>query len=505
VTRQGVNTVPMLITLDLDRGSATLHLQVYRALRSAILQGRLAAGTRLPGSRVLAEDLRVSRMTILTAYDQLKAEGFVEAHGGGGTRVSTSMRAWQTATEHAPDRPITSSSTSAARLSSLGAKMLAAFGESSPQHLLRRSVPFALGVPALDAFPVETWARLTTRRWRTTPRAMLSPDDGPGFAPLRDAIAEYVVNARAVRCTRDRIVITAGAQQAIDLIARLLLNPGDEVWVEEYGYRPARAAFAGVGAIPVQISMDDEGLDVEQGQHRAPGARLAFVTPACGAPFGVRMSLRRRLALLDWAHQTGAWIVEDDYNGELSYEGRPLAALQGMEHPGAERVIYLRTFTKTLFPALRLGYAVLPLEFVEPFVRARVIADRHSPIAEQAVLADFMTEGHFARHVRNMRELYASRQRVFLRLAAAEVGELLQFSSAPAGLRLVGRLQPGMSDQHIAMEAAGRGIIVDTLSAHAAGSPAAQGLVFGYVPFGPDETRRALAELAEVIRSVRNA
>jgi GntR family transcriptional regulator / MocR family aminotransferase len=332
---------------------------------------------------------------------------------------------------------------------------------------------------------------------------MLSPDDGPGFAPLREAIAEYVVNARAVRCTPDRIVITAGAQQAIDLIARLLLNPGDLVWVEEYGYRPARAAFAGVGATPIQVSVDDEGLDVEQGRQRAPGARLAFVTPACGAPFGVRMSLRRRLALLDWAYESGAWIVEDDYNGELSYEGRPLAALQGLEHPGAERVIYLRTFTKTLFPALRLGYVVLPLEFVGSFVRARVIADRHSPIAEQAVLADFVTEGHFARHVRKMRELYANRQREFLRLAAVELSELLQFSAAPAGLRLVGRLQSGISDQYVAMEAARRGIIVDPLSGHKGSSSTTQGLVFGYVPFGTEETRRALAVLAKVIRSVR--
>jgi GntR family transcriptional regulator/MocR family aminotransferase len=377
--------------------------------------------------------------------------------------------------------------------------MVAALGEFSPRLSLRRPIPFVLGVPALDAFPVEIWARLMSRRWRTTPRLMLSPDDGPGFAALRQAIAEYVVNARAVRCTADQIVITAGAQQAIDLLARLLLNPGDAVWVEEYGYQPARAAFTGVGATPVQVPVDDEGLDVEWGRHTAPEARLAFVTPACAAPFGVTMSLRRRLALLDWAHETGAWIVEDDYNGELRYEGKPLAAVQGLEHPGAERVIYLRTFSKTLFPALRLGYAVLPFALLDAFIRARVASDRHSPIAEQAVLADFMTEGHFARHVRNMRDLHAERQRAFLHLASVELGDLLQFRSAPAGLRLVGRLQPGMSDQHVAMEAARRGLIVAPLSAHTTISSETQGLVFGYAPFGPDETRRALGQLAEVL------
>jgi GntR family transcriptional regulator/MocR family aminotransferase len=443
-------------------------------------------------------------MTILTAYDQLKADGYIETLPGGGTRISKGIPSSAIAT-HGLYASRGASSRANAKLSALAAKMVAAVSELSPHLPSRQPIPFVLGVPALDAFPVEVWARLMARRWRTTPRLMLSPDDGAGFAPLRQAIAEYVVAARAVRCTAEQIVITAGAQQAIDLLARLLLNPGDAVWVEEYGYVPARAAFASVGATPVQIPVDDEGLDVEWGQRTAPAARVAFVTPACGAPYGVTMSLRRRLALLDWAHETSTWIIEDDYNGELRYEGKPLAALQGLQHPGAERVIYLRTFSKTLFPALRLGYAVLPFALLDAFTRARVAADRHSPIAEQAVLADFMTEGHFARHVRNMRDLYAERQRAFLHLASAELGDLLQFRSAPAGLRLVGRLQPGMSDQRVAMEAARRGLIVDPLSAHTTISCETQGLVFGYAPFGSDETRRALGRLAEVLCSARSA
>jgi GntR family transcriptional regulator/MocR family aminotransferase len=492
--------VPVLLAIDRDTDGATLHRQIYDALRAAILEGRWGAGSRLPGSRVFADDLGVSRTTILTAYDQLKADGYIEGRAGGGTRVSLNIPHLNTGASHANNGVVERGQS--AVLSSLGTRMIAAYGDISARRQTDRPVPFELGVPALDTFPVATWARLTARRWRTTPRAMLAPADGPGFPPLREAISEYVVKARALRCTPDQIVITAGSQQAIDLIARMLLDPGDAVWVEEYGYRPARASFMGVGACPIQIPVDDEGLDIECGRQLAPHARLAFVTPACEAPFGVTMSLSRRIALLEWAHRTGAWIVEDDYNGELRYEGRSLPALQGFEHPGARRVIYLRTFSKTLFPALRLGYAVLPLELVDAFVRARLVADRHSPTSEQAVLADFITGGHFARHIRDMQNLYAGRQRTFLELASRELGGLLKLRPAAAGIRLVGNLKPGVSDQQVATEAARRGVLVEPLSPHRATPSDKPGLVMGYVPFQTAEIRHALAQLADAIRSV---
>jgi GntR family transcriptional regulator / MocR family aminotransferase len=500
MTRQGINSVPMLITVDRTQPGSTLHRQVYQALRSAILEGRLCVGARLPGTRVLADDLGVSRTTIVTAYEQLKAEGHLRGKRGGGTLVALSLTSSGGSVAIAGE-PANKRST-AAQLSELGSRMVAACGEVRPLRQNVRPQMFSLGVPALDAFPVATWARLTARRWRKTPRLMLSPDDGAGYGPLRQAIADHIIAARGVRCSAEQIVITAGAQQAIDLIARLLLNPGDTVCVEAHGYAPARAAFAGVGARLVEVESDEEGFSTEQLLHVAPDAKLVFVTPACEPPSAVTMSLNRRCALLHWVHETGSWIVEDDYNGELLYGGRPMAALRGMQHPGAQQVVYLRTFTKTLFPALRLGYVVLPDPLVDAFMRARLIADRHSPTAEQAVLADFIAEGHFARHVRGMRELYADRQRAFLDLAARELADLLRFRPATAGLRLMGCLPPGVSDRRVAEEAGRRGVIVEPVSRAGVPSLRQQGLVFGYVPFSAAETRRGFGKLAEAIQAV---
>jgi GntR family transcriptional regulator/MocR family aminotransferase len=334
---------------------------------------------------------------------------------------------------------------------------------------------------------------------------MLAADDGPGYAPLRKSIAESLISARGIRCSPDQIIITAGTQHAIDLVARLLLNPGDSVWMEAYGYEPARAAFAGVGATAVPIPVDRDGLVVERARELAPNARLALVTPACEWPLGIPMALHRRLELLDWAHENSAWVIEDDFNAELQYEGRQGSALQGLEHPGAKRVIYLRTFTKTLFPALRLGYAVLPLDLANAFARARRMVDRHSPTAEQAVLADFIRDGHFARHVRTIRSLHAERQRVFLELASAELGASLRLQSAPNGLRLVGFLSSDICDRKVTAEAARRGVVVAPLTGHCIGNAEETGLILGYAAFRPHETRRALRQLADAIRAVERA
>ncbi len=500
MTRQGVRTLPLIVPIDRGPGVA-LHRQIYRALRAAILEGRLQPGARLPGTRVLADDVGVSRTTVLTAYSQLAAEGYIVGKDGGGTRVSADVphRPKTVVTPRASGKPPKAST----ELSVLGARMIAEHGEVIPRRASGDPPPFALGVPALDAFPVATWARLVARRWLTDARALIAPDDGPGYLPLREAIAEYVVAARAVRCTAEQIVITAGTQQAIDLLARLLLNPGDMVWVEEHGYRPSRAAFAGVGARLIGVRVDDDGFDVAQALRLAPAARLALVTPACEAPRGVTMGLRRRLELLHWAHHTRSWIIEDDYNGEFRYEGRPLAALQGLEHPGASRVIYVRTFSKTVFPALRLGYAVLPLDLVDAFTRARLVADRHSPTVEQAVLADFISEGHFATHVRRMRDVYAARQRGFIKLASRELGDLLRVQPAPAGLRLLGWLPRGVSATRVAAEAHKRDVIVEPLSRQALGGTDHGALILGYVSFRTAETRHALSRLATAIRAVQ--
>lgn len=495
MTRGGVGTVPLLVTINREGNGVPLSQQICHSLREAILQGRWPAEFRLPSSRALADDLGVSRATALEAYEQLKAEGYIESRGGAGTRVSRTAQASQSVAKVLAAPP------SSQTLSVLGARMVETYGHVEPYLPPIRPIPFALGAPALDAFPVATWARLTTRRWRETPGIMLAADDGPGYAPLRKTIAESIVTARGLRCIPEQIIITAGTQHAIDLAARLLLNPGDTVWIEAYGYEPARAAFASVGACVVPVPVDKDGLLVARGRELAPHARLALVTPACEWPLGIPMALHRRLELLDWAYENNGWVIEDDFNAEMQYSGRPASALQGLEHPGAKRVIYLRTFTKTLFPALRLGYAVLPLELVNAFSRARRVVDRHSPTAEQAVLADFIHDGHFARHVRKIRLIHAERQRTFLELASSELGSSLRLQAAPNGLRLVGLLSPHISDHRVSAEAAQRGVVVAPLTGHCLGESGESGLILGYAAFRPQETRRALGHLADAIRA----
>lgn len=500
MTRLGVRTIPLLVSVNRDKNDTPLCQQICHALRNAILERRWPTDFRLPASRVFADELGVSRATVLAAYDQLKAEGYIESRGSGGTRVSAQA---PRATNSLGETTVTPAQN--ASLSVLGERMVATYGHVEPYLSPTRPIPFALGAPALDAFPVATWARLTARRWKETPGIMLAADDGPGYAPLRKAIAECIVAARGLRCTPNQIIVTAGTQHAIDLLARLLLNPGDSVWMAAYGYEPARAAFASVAARVVPIAVDADGLVVDRGRELAPNARLALVTPACEWPMGVPMVLRRRLELLDWAHKSDAWIIEDDFNAELQYEGKQAIALQGLEHPGARRVIYLRTFTKTLFPALRLGYAVLPYELVDAFARARRVVDRHSPTAEQAVLADFIRDGHFARHVRSLRLLHAERQRDFLELASSELGTSLRLRPASNGLRLVGFLPPHICDQSVTLEAARRGVVVAPLTGHCMSRPEESGLILGYAAFRPQETRRALGQLADAIRAVERS
>lgn len=477
----------MLVTLDRG-GSVPLHRQIYLTFRRAILEARFPAGKRLPSTRSLAQDLGVSRTTVLGAYDQLAAEGFLKSRAGGGSRVTGVIAAPR-------DRRGGASKVDLPRARQTPPRAPTASGAR------RACVPFALGIPAVDAFPVGTWARLTARHWREDPRSLMLPDDGPGYRPLREAIAEYAYASRGVRCTADQIIVSAGAQQGIALAARLLLKPGDQVWLEEPGFPPARAAFTAVGATVVPVPVDEEGLNVAMGRKLAPKAGLAFVTPSFQAPMGTVMSIARRVALLDWAATAGGWVLEDDYNGEFRYDGRPLSSMQGLEHAGAGRVIFLGTFSKTIFPALRLGFLVVPPELAESFADARVCLDRHSPVIEQAVLADFIQEGHFARHVRNMRRLYQERQQRFVALARQEVGDLLRVEAAPAGMRLLGWLPPEIRDVDVVAEAERRGIELLPLSRFCLIRPRRNALILGYAPFTAPETERGLRALAQCIRA----
>jgi GntR family transcriptional regulator/MocR family aminotransferase len=357
---------------------------------------------------------------------------------------------------------------------------------------------FRAGIPALDAFPRALWGRLAARRWRES-WITLGYCDPAGFAPLREAIATYAAAARGVRCTAEQVIVTAGSQQAIDLAARLLLDPGDRVWVEEPGYTGTRAALRAADACSVPVPMDAEGISVVDGERLAPNARMACVTPSRGYPIGVTMSAARRLALLAWAERAGAWVVEDDYDSEFRYAGRPLPSLQGMD--GGGRVIYLGTFSKTLFPALRIGYLIVPPGLAGAFATARAAADRHSPTLEQAVTADFLAEGHFARHVRRMRTLYAERRDALLgALRPVTAGGLLELGPCDAGMHVLGWLPPGVDDRAVSAALLARGMEAAPLSRYCTEPPARGGLLLGYAAFSPATLRDAVPRLARVLR-----
>jgi GntR family transcriptional regulator/MocR family aminotransferase len=369
-------------------------------------------------------------------------------------------------------------------------------------------------VPDLAAFPSGVWSRLWARRWRRPPRALLDYADPAGYWPLREAIADYLRTVRAVRCDAEQVLIVSGSQQGLDIAARVLLDVGDEVWMEDPGYGGARGALIAAGARVQPVPITSTGLDVEAGRATAPRARLVYVTPSHQYPLGVAMPLGRRLALLEWARQADAWVLEDDYDSEYRYTNRPLAALQGLDDDG--RVIYLGSFSKVLFPGLRLGYVVVPRGLVAAFGATRALVDRHAPTLDQAVLADFMVEHHFERHVHRMRALYAERQATLVAAAQEHLGGLLEVGPADTGMHLVGWLvgqagdgsgwrtgQAGDGSDRLAAERAwAAGVEVQALAAYTWGRPVRPGLVLGYAAVAPEEIRRGVARLAQALRGM---
>jgi GntR family transcriptional regulator / MocR family aminotransferase len=481
----------------LDRESQTpLYRQLYDCLRRAILKGQLAPGTRLQSSRETAGELKVSRNTVVNAYEQLLAEGYLEGQIGSGTYVSRALPE-DLLNVKTPTRRCARARGGQTALSKRG-RVIASFAASIPRvpELVR---PFQTGVPALDAFPFDTWSKLLAKHWRKPEDALLGYGAPQGYAPLRRAVASYLGVARAVRCSPEQVVIVDGAQMAFDLAARVLLDPGDAVWVEEPGYPRARAVLAAAGARRVHVPVDAEGLDVSAGAALEPKARLVYVTPSHQFPLGMTMSLPRRLALLDWAGRAGAWVVEDDYDSEYRYEGRPLASLQGLDTEG--RVVYVGTFSKVMFPSLRLGYLVAPPPLVDAFVAAREMAGRHSPSVEQAALTEFIEEGHFGRHIRRMRTLYGERQAALIRALRREADGLVEVEPSPAGMHLVAWLREGIDDGEVSREALARGVETCPMSAFYAGRTPRGGLELGYAAFSEAQLRKGAAQLCAAVRA----
>ncbi len=333
--------------------------------------------------------------------------------------------------------------------------------------------------------------------WRGLPSALLGYGHPSGYRPLREEIAAYLGAARAVRCVWEQVIVVSGSQQALDLAARVLLDPGDAAWVEDPGYAGARGALTGAGARLVPVPVDEEGLRVSAGMARCADARLAHVSPSHQYPLGATMSLPRRLELLAWASRAGSWVIEDDYDSEFRYTGRPVEALQGLDAEG--RVIYVGTFSKVLSPALRLGYLVVPPDLVDPFTAARELADRHAPTVEQATLARFIAEGHFARHVRRMRALYAERQVALVSAAARDLPGLVDVGPAEAGMHLVGWLPADADDREASRRAEAGGVEANALSLYGIEPLRRGGLLLGYAAVDEAGIRDGVRRLAAAL------
>ena len=415
-----------MVRITIDRSNPEIgYKQVYRRLREAILTGELVSGVRLPSTRILAGEAGVARVTISRAYEQLAAEGFVESRVGAGTYVAAKLPTIPEANAAAFKPVLTSWGERAIILTQQAERG----GDGG-----RPEIDFGFGRSFAERFPYDVWRRLLGR-YLSTDDAMLSRyGSAAGFYPLRQAVADYLVRARGVRCTPEDVVIVSGAQQAIDILARLLINAGDEVLVETPGYRDAFALFRLHQARLVGLSVDNQGLPVDDIPLGCQ-AKLAFVTPSHQFPKGGTMPLVRRLALLAWARKHSAIIIEDDYDGDLRYEGDSLSALEGLDEDG--RVIYLGTFSKVLFPALRLGYLVLPRTLVAPFVRAKELVDRGAPTLTQAAVADFLSEGHFERHLRHLRQLYGEKRVALVTALDEYLGDRVRFPPVAAGLHVM--------------------------------------------------------------------
>jgi GntR family transcriptional regulator/MocR family aminotransferase len=490
--------VAILATLTLDRTSSIpLYRQLYEVLRQAILTQQLLGGTKLPSTRTLAAELEISRNTVLNAFEQLMAEGYLETQHGSGTYVAQvlpdDLLKVSPSTPQSPD-PVRKK----ASVSQYGARLLSAVtrmpGPLVPS-IQGKPRAFRQGVPALDAFPRVIWGRLLARCWRHSSYELLNYGD---HRALREAIAAYLGPGRGVYCSAEQVIVVAGSQQGLDLAARVLLDPGDAAWIEDPGYPGAYGALLGAGAFIVPVPVDDEGLNVAIGVDRCPEARLAFVTPSHQFPLGVTMSLKRRLELLEWASRADAWVLEDDYDSEYRYTGRPLAALQGLDREN--RVIYLGTFSKVMFPALRLAYLVVPSDLVDAFHAARIFAAQHPPLLEQAALAEFIAGGHFARHIRRMRKLYTQRQAVLVKAARRELSGQLDVQPAEAGMHLVGWLPEGMDDRVASQWAADHGVDTFPLSAYCLEETYRGAFLLGYTASNEHEIQDGVSRLAQALR-----
>jgi GntR family transcriptional regulator / MocR family aminotransferase len=481
--------------IAVDRAaSRPLHRQICEAFKAAILEGNLSVGQQVPSTRALSLELGVSRIPILNAYAQLIAEGYLETRSGAGTFVSTTLPQ-----QHAPSGRAQSTAGRSHQES-------VALSHHSRHLANRASTPwtygsgaFSVGQLAFDQFPMRVWSNLVCRHARRITVSSLNYGDPMGSKEFREAVATYLRTARAVRCEPDQILVVSGSQQALDLSARVLFDTGNRVWVEEPSYSLMRHALTLAGCELVPVPVDDNGLDVAAGMALCRHAKGAYVTPSHQFPLGVTMSASRRLQLLEWANRAGSWIVEDDYDSEYRYESKPIASLQGLDRNS--RVVYIGTFSKTLFPAVRLGYMVLPPDLVDHFVAVRRVLDIFPSSLYQGVLADFINQGHFARHIRRTRLVYAERRTALVDAIRSEFGTQLEICGSEAGMHLVVLLPKGFRDDEIAARAARRKLWLWPLSPSYLGKPARKGFILGFAGTPAPEIPAAVRRLKSFLTS----
>lgn len=507
------------ITLDAD-AEAPLYEQLCLGLRSRIEEGSLKPGTRLASSRALAADLGVSRFTVLTALAQLSSEGYLSSRKGAGTFVARDLPAasMRTRPPDATKKLVRQAAGTVPQLSARGLA-LASIAITGPRTAEGEPRAFRPRRAPLDIFPVVTWTRLLRRQWRRSRPEVLDYGEPAGYQPLRSEIAAHVKATRGVRCSANQVIITNGGQQAVTLLFRTLVDPGDAAWMEEPGLLDVRGAMmeAGVNIVPVPV--DDDGIIVAKGRRLAPKARLAYVSPSHQYPTGATLSAERRRELLDWADTSGAWIVEDDYDSYFRYEGRPLPALQRLDadrNDGvAARVAYVGTFSKTMFPNLRLGYCIVPERVADAVANARAVADRNSPLVEQAALAEFIAGGHYDRHLRRIRKICAARYAVLRPLVTDRLGSVFELHSMDAGTHIVVTVRDTYLAKRklsreerlnlplrISRAAEDAGLIVFPMQRYCLRPPAKPQLVLGYGGLSESLIRSGVEKLARVLAAL---
>ncbi|PHM59028.1 MocR-like pyridoxine biosynthesis transcription factor PdxR [Xenorhabdus sp. KK7.4] len=466
--------------------------QVYHTIRNAILDGRLTERTKIPSTRALAEMMAISRNSVIAGFERLIDEGYLIARKGSGTYVSTTIPDELITTNPSPDY-LKRKMISAPDLSATANRLMPFWEKiklTSDQYPI-----FNIGVGCVDQFPHELWGQLSGRVWRHSKKTIGQFNRPDGYPLLKKVLADYVHSTRGVNCREDQIIIVNGTQQAINLAARVLLQPDDKVWLDDPGYDSARAIFTSMGAQIAPIPSDEQGMDIAYGAANHSDARLVYTSPSHQFPLGTTLALSRRLALLDWANQHNAWVFEDDYNSEFRYLSKPIQALQGLDT--TQRVIYAGTFSKMLYPGLRIGFLVVPEALIDAFTMMKYYSDTLSGYLEQVVLAHFIQEGHYARHVRRVRKLCYERQTALFNAINRYLPHVFDVNITDSGIHMVCRLKDGFTEKEIITKCRQLGLGAQPLSHYCIHSFSDKAILFGYAAHTPAEINENIKRLAD--------